>query len=209
MSPPPQVEALLPIHAAAATTPTRPRRSSVNSHGGSSAERPRRTSIGSSGTPASSAKKELQGPGKNPLYKTSMCANYQSTGACPYHGRCQFAHGQEELELWQAYRNEHLPAKKSGGSKNPDSASTGSTDKPTTDFSLFKIEESDPSPRRSSVPAFSSTPHSASSSSDAGMFERERASTAPENHTYDNVSQLFCPSLISLDVLKEIQHAPI
>lgn len=30
-------------------------------------------------------------------YKTKMCRNYMTTGACPYTHRCMFAHGQQEL----------------------------------------------------------------------------------------------------------------
>ena len=30
-------------------------------------------------------------------YKTKMCRNFMTTGACPYHHRCMFAHGYHEL----------------------------------------------------------------------------------------------------------------
>lgn len=30
-------------------------------------------------------------------YKTQMCKNYSEMGYCPYRAKCQFAHGQEEL----------------------------------------------------------------------------------------------------------------
>ncbi|KAJ9470715.1 Zinc finger protein zfs1 [Diplonema papillatum] len=31
------------------------------------------------------------------LYKTKICKNWQSSGACPYHAKCMFAHGYPEL----------------------------------------------------------------------------------------------------------------
>ncbi|CAI7869379.1 unnamed protein product [Closterium sp. NIES-54] len=33
----------------------------------------------------------------NPLYKTELCRSWEETGACRYGGKCQFAHGREEL----------------------------------------------------------------------------------------------------------------
>ena len=32
------------------------------------------------------------------LYKTELCASYMKMGVCPYGGKCQFAHGTEELK---------------------------------------------------------------------------------------------------------------
>ncbi|CUM67011.1 uncharacterized protein PRCAT00004699001 [Priceomyces carsonii] len=32
------------------------------------------------------------------LYKTELCASYTKLGVCPYGGKCQFAHGDEELK---------------------------------------------------------------------------------------------------------------
>lgn len=31
------------------------------------------------------------------LYKTNLCRTFSKTGSCPYGGKCQFAHGEEEL----------------------------------------------------------------------------------------------------------------
>ncbi|GJP40579.1 hypothetical protein CLOM_g243 [Closterium sp. NIES-68] len=33
----------------------------------------------------------------NPLYKTELCRSWEETGACRYGGKCQFAHGRDEL----------------------------------------------------------------------------------------------------------------
>lgn len=32
------------------------------------------------------------------LYKTELCASYMKMGVCPYGGKCQFAHGNDELK---------------------------------------------------------------------------------------------------------------
>ncbi|KAM9934484.1 hypothetical protein OXX80_005923 [Metschnikowia pulcherrima] len=32
------------------------------------------------------------------LYKTELCASFMKSGACPYGGKCQFAHGEAELK---------------------------------------------------------------------------------------------------------------
>jgi len=54
-------------------------------------------------------KKAPTGPRANPLYKTRLCMNYQSTGSCPYTEKCQFAHGVAELEKWETWRVGHKP----------------------------------------------------------------------------------------------------
>jgi len=52
-------------------------------------------------------KKVPTGPRANPLYKTRLCMNFQSTGSCPYTEKCQFAHGVKELEKWESWRTAH------------------------------------------------------------------------------------------------------
>jgi hypothetical protein len=55
-------------------------------------------------------KKAPTGPRANPLYKTRLCMNFQSTGICPYTDKCQFAHGVKELEKWESWRTTHKSA---------------------------------------------------------------------------------------------------
>jgi len=52
-------------------------------------------------------KKVPTGPRANPLYKTRLCMNFQSTGVCPYTDKCQFAHGVQELEQWEQWRKKN------------------------------------------------------------------------------------------------------
>jgi hypothetical protein len=54
-------------------------------------------------------KKTPTGPRANPLYKTRLCMNFQTTGSCPYTEKCQFAHGVTELEKWESWRVSHKP----------------------------------------------------------------------------------------------------
>ena len=35
----------------------------------------------------------------NPLYKTELCRSFEETGQCRYVGKCQFAHGFQELRV--------------------------------------------------------------------------------------------------------------
>jgi len=71
-------------------------------------ERPRRSSLPElKSTDKSAEKKVPTGPRANPLYKTRLCMNFQSTGSCPYTDKCQFAHGAKELEKWEAWRSSH------------------------------------------------------------------------------------------------------
>ena len=73
-------------------------------------ERPRRGSLPELKTAEKvTEKKAPTGPRANPLYKTRLCMNFQSTGSCPYTDKCQFAHGVKELEKWEAWRNTHKP----------------------------------------------------------------------------------------------------
>ena len=41
----------------------------------------------------------LQGPA-NPRYKTSLCKKFTTEQGCPYGDKCQFAHGAQELRLY-------------------------------------------------------------------------------------------------------------
>jgi len=74
--------------------PTRPRRGSL-------------PELKSSEKDKNLDKKTPTGPRANPLYKTRLCMNYQTTGSCPYTEKCQFAHGIEELQKWEAWRSSH------------------------------------------------------------------------------------------------------
>jgi len=70
--------------------------------------RPRRGSVPDlKSSEKNSEKKVPTGPRANPLYKTRLCMNFQSTGSCPYTEKCQFAHGVKELEKWESWRNSH------------------------------------------------------------------------------------------------------
>jgi hypothetical protein len=70
--------------------------------------RPRRGSLPELKTVEKAADKKVPtGPRANPLYKTRLCMNFQSTGSCPYTEKCQFAHGVKELEKWESWRNAH------------------------------------------------------------------------------------------------------
>jgi hypothetical protein len=85
----------------------------------SSSGRPRRGSVPDlkSAEKVSAEKKVPTGPRANPLYKTRLCMNFQSTGVCPYTEKCQFAHGVKELEKWESWRSSHKSddGKKEGG----------------------------------------------------------------------------------------------
>jgi hypothetical protein len=80
-------------------------------HDKSEVARPRRGSVPDLKTAdkASAEKKIPTGPRANPLYKTRLCMNFQSTGSCPYTEKCQFAHGVKELEKWESWRTSHKP----------------------------------------------------------------------------------------------------
>ncbi|GEQ70757.1 hypothetical protein JCM33374_g4436 [Metschnikowia sp. JCM 33374] len=50
-------------------------------------------------TPCSSGCSKAQCKNLNTqLYKTELCASFMKSGACPYGGKCQFAHGEAELK---------------------------------------------------------------------------------------------------------------
>jgi len=81
-------------------------------------ERPRRGSLPElKSKEAEKDKKTPTGPRANPLYKTRLCMNYQSTGSCPYTEKCQFAHGAKELEKWESWRTVHKDERKDGESE--------------------------------------------------------------------------------------------
>jgi len=87
-------------------------------------ERPRRSSLPElKSTDKSAEKKVPTGPRANPLYKTRLCMNFQSTGSCPYTDKCQFAHGVKELEKWEAWRTSHK-----GDDQKPDGPQSEGTE---------------------------------------------------------------------------------
>ena len=202
MSPPTSITPLIKVEG-------RPRRTSIGSDKGDTPLRVRRSSITSNSSTPTVTKTGGTGPSRNPLYKTSMCANYMSTGTCPYHGRCQFARafrgvgflgtdahadGQDELELWQAKRNERLRLEQMGVSHDATPVKDAKTEAPHNNFSLF-VDEG----RRASMPPPSSTRL-------LSPDDRDRAATAPDrvrSETVDNnvISQLYVPSLINLDMV--------
>lgn len=49
-------------------------------------------------------KKKTTGPVHNSKYKAKLCNNWMTRGVCPYHEKCQFAHGVEEIEKWEIRR---------------------------------------------------------------------------------------------------------
>lgn len=49
-------------------------------------------------------KKKTTGPIHNGRYKQVLCNQWVKTGSCPYTFKCQYAHGEEELELWSDRR---------------------------------------------------------------------------------------------------------
>lgn len=44
------------------------------------------------------------GPLNNHLFKTRMCVSYKLNLPCRYGRRCQFAHGEHELEKWTKWK---------------------------------------------------------------------------------------------------------
>lgn len=54
-------------------------------------------------------------------YKTILCANWSSTGKCPYGFKCQFAHGPEELRL----RSEPMRSEPAEAPDKPAASSSG------------------------------------------------------------------------------------
>jgi len=92
--------------------------------------RPRRGSLPELKTAekVSAEKKVPTGPRANPLYKTRLCMNFQSTGSCPYTEKCQFAHGVKELEKWESWRSSH---KSDDGKKDDVADNNSQTDEGT------------------------------------------------------------------------------
>jgi hypothetical protein len=153
----------------------------------------------------------LTGPAKNPLYKTQLCANFSAMNTCPYSTRCQFAHGQDELERWKSWRLENAksdtpirsPAEEQPEEDCPDSPRAGgpasaAPEPVVVDFSLFQRDASKGGRRASAPPAaFASLP--AHPAPPQAAPARERAAT------YDNISQLsVSPTLHLPDLLREI-----
>lgn len=160
-------------------------------------------------------KKAPTGPRANPLYKTRLCMNFQSTGSCPYTEKCQFAHGVKELEKWESWRSnhsqdgkedspDHQQRTRSQSMEKPSSARSTSSD---TDFSISpqSLNWEINTPVRPSltledtpISSFQDIHFSLWSSilddehdlrpRDASPTSRSRASTV--DSTYDNISQL-------------------
>lgn len=40
----------------------------------------------------------------NGNYKRALCRTFTERGACPYFGKCMFAHGEVEMQAWRAWR---------------------------------------------------------------------------------------------------------
>jgi hypothetical protein len=98
-------------------SPTKPDSAHTSTPSKMDPNRPRRGSLPELKTVEKAAdKKTPTGPRANPLYKTRLCMNFQSTGSCPYTEKCQFAHGMKELEKWENWRTSH----KGDESKAPD-----------------------------------------------------------------------------------------
>jgi hypothetical protein len=87
-------------------------------------ERPRRGSLPElKSAEKATDKKAPTGPRANPLYKTRLCMNFQSTGSCPYTDKCQFAHGAKELEKWESWRNSQKGEDGKSDAQPPDASS--------------------------------------------------------------------------------------
>jgi len=48
--------------------------------------------------------KHPSGPLHNSKFKAKLCRSWERTGACAYKDKCQFAHGQHELDEWNTQR---------------------------------------------------------------------------------------------------------
>lgn len=167
------------------------------------AERPRRGSLPEL---RSAEKKPPTGPRANPLYKTRLCMNFQATGICPYTDKCQFAHGEKELEKWESWRNSHKAADQSRrGSLSSDPHGTDvrspsdSMDGPLSTPPLGALryqgvpmnmdEFFDGSPALSSVNSVLDE-HMESFPEDSTPVPQRRGRAATFDVTYDNMSQL-------------------
>ena len=93
------------VPVAKAATEARPRRGSLPDL--KSSDKTSDKASAAAAAAAAAEKKVPTGPRANPLYKTRLCMNFQSTGSCPYTEKCQFAHGVKELEKWENWRNAH------------------------------------------------------------------------------------------------------
>eukprot|EP00924_Labyrinthula_sp_SR-Ha-C_P005403 augustus_masked-scaffold_1-processed-gene-30.1-mRNA-1 protein AED:1.00 eAED:1.00 QI:0/-1/0/0/-1/1/1/0/268 len=52
----------------------------------------------------SKPKKKTTGPVHNAKYKAKLCKNWVNKGVCPYYEKCQFAHGEHEVQKWAMRR---------------------------------------------------------------------------------------------------------
>jgi hypothetical protein len=197
-------------------------------------QRPRRGSLPELKTAEKAAEKKVPtGPRANPLYKTRLCMNFQSTGSCPYTDKCQFAHGAKELEKWESWRHTQ------GGEAKPELDSvtsesrsrSQSMDKPNRGTSL-DLDFGSPLSGSSvdfSTPILSSvssvldeTPISVRTefslwSAKLDEMDHEpafrphlRGRAATYDSTYDNISQLCdAPTLFSIPpVLPSLGRSP-
>lgn len=68
------------------------------------------TEVGEDGISVGVAGKKITGPFHNTKYKGKLCKNWMRAlnatgmGNCQYNEKCQFAHGEEEIEKWSARR---------------------------------------------------------------------------------------------------------
>jgi hypothetical protein len=184
-------------------------------------ERPRRGSLPDLKTLDKGEKKVPTGPRANPLYKTRLCMNFQSTGSCPYTEKCQFAHGVDELEKWEAWRNSQPKDEVSKENQTPGNRSRSSSVERPQGNSLEGSEFGSPlsapmTPYDLSTPVLSSV-NSVLDDSPISTLQSEfslwsanldsvdkpfrpelRGRAATFDCTYDNISQLSdAPTLFS------------
>ena len=51
--------------------------------------------------------KTPKGPVNNEYYKTRICKRYLENSVCPYNNKCQYAHGEKELEKWTRKKSQN------------------------------------------------------------------------------------------------------
>lgn len=133
-------------------------------------------------------KKFSTGPQWNMLYKTRLCANYQTTGQCPYFQKCQFAHGENELARWEAWRVKHFGKPAHAPATAPAPTATPATTTPVKEEAI--------------------SPKSPGSDTDEplSVVSPLASPLMVPGHTYDNVSQiLHAPLLFDCDLLHNLQ----
>jgi hypothetical protein len=190
-----------------------PTKATIEATPRSSDSRPRRGSLPELKSPdkASAEKKVPTGPRANPLYKTRLCMNFQTTGSCPYTEKCQFAHGVKELEKWENWRVSHKSEESKSGHESSSEGSRSrsqSFDKSSRTLSSESHDFGSPQSLNWEV----STPLKETTTSldehvplcalsnfsfwssmlDDNEYEKpQRAETSrPRAATYDNISQL-------------------